>query len=219
MRIWGRRSATSVQIPGKWVSFGSLRAAMEPTQHGQITRLLHDISAGRSQAMDELLPLVYAELRRMAGARMSSERGSHTLQPTALVHEAFLRLTGGKTMDFENRAHFFGAAAEAMRRILVESARRRSSLKRGGDQIRLELTQIDLTASQSDPEQLLALDELISKLERHDRSIGTVVKLRHFVGMTVQEVADAMGSSPRTVHRQWNTGRAWLKQELLAAPE
>ncbi|MEM1246335.1 MAG: ECF-type sigma factor [Acidobacteriota bacterium] len=181
---------------------------------GEITRLLADVAAGREGAEDELLPLVYAELRRIARSRMAREGASHTLQPTALVHEAYLRLSGDDGLRFENRRHFFGAAAEAMRRILVDAARRRQRIKRGGDQQRVDLESDLLPTPDVGPAELLELDDLLDKLERQDASIATVFKLRHFVGMTVDEVADGLEVSPRTVARQWNTGRAWLKREL-----
>lgn len=184
-------------------------------ESGEITRLLAEVAGGNRAAEEKLLPLVYDELRRIAGGRMAGRVDGQTLQPTALVHEVYLRLGGPDGLRFENRAHFFTAAAEAMRRILIESARRRGRKKRGGDQVRVEIEPGALAREDADPEQLLVFDDLVSRLERHDSVIGAVVKLRHFVGMTVEEVADALGSSPRTVHRQWNTGRAWLKREIL----
>jgi RNA polymerase sigma factor (TIGR02999 family) len=189
---------------------------MSDSEHspGEITRLLADVAGGRRSAEEELLPLVYEELRRLASARMAGERAGHTLQPTALVHEAYLRLAGEEGLRFENRRHFFTAAAEAMRRILIEAARRRARVKRGQAPKRVEFEFELLETPQPGPEALIQLDDLLTGLERHDGTIATVFKLRHFVGMTVQEVADALDSSPRTVARQWNTARAWLKSGL-----
>lgn len=191
--------------------------SMSEFDPGQITRLLTDASAGNAVAEERLLELVYDELRRIAQRHMASEKPGNTLQPTALVHEAYLRL-GGATdgLRFENRGHFFTAVAEAMRRILIESARRRGRLKRGGDRERVEFVAEAFAApSGDDPQDLLLLNELIERLEAQDAEVAVVVKLRHFVGFTVEEVAEALERSERSVYRQWSVGRAWLKRELL----
>lgn len=184
---------------------------------GQITRLLSAASAGDEGAEERLLTLVYAELRRIAERHMAGERPGRTLQPTALVHEAYLRLGGGGDgLRFENRGHFFTAVAEAMRRILIESARRRGRLKRGGDHERVDFaTEAFAAPSGDDPEDLLFLNDLIERLEVQDPEVAVVVKLRHFVGFTVEEVAEALERSERSVYRQWSVGRAWLKREVL----
>lgn len=180
-----------------------------------ITKILSAIEAGDSKATDELLPLVYDELRRLAARKMHHEKASHTLQPTALVHEAFLRLLGNSDdQSWQGRAHFFGAAAEAMRRILIESARRRSAEKRGGDRRRTDLAHVDAAVEAEDTESLLALDEALEKLEQSDAKLARLVKLRYFTGLTVEQTADILELSPRTVKRNWAYARAWLKREM-----
>lgn len=179
----------------------------------QITRILDRVRSGDDEAVDTLMPAVYLELRRMARGFMARERQGHTLQPTALVHEAYLRLVGREPPEWQNRAHFFSAAAEAMRRILIDQARHRRRLKRGGDMQRTPLHE-DAVTSDPEDEELLALDECLSRLERKDPFMATVVKLRHLVGMTVEETAQALDSSPRSVHRAWAAARAWLLREL-----
>ncbi len=182
---------------------------------GEITRVLAEVAAGETGAEELLMPMVYEELRRIARTRMANESPANTFQPTALVNEAYFRLAGSEGMSFDNRAHFFTAAATAMRRILVESARRRSRVKHGGQQQRSELDVEILRGAASSPEQLLVLDDLISKLQAYGQEVAAVVKLRHFVGMTVREIANVLDSSERSVHRRWNTGKAWLKREVL----
>ncbi|MEM6979764.1 MAG: ECF-type sigma factor [Planctomycetota bacterium] len=182
-----------------------------------ITEVLDAMNAGDCHATEELLPLVYEELRRMAGRKMNHEMASHTLQPTALVHEAFLRLVGDhRGPTWEGRPHFFAAAAEAMRRILIESARRRRTEKRGGDRRRTELTHVDAAVEADDAESLLALDEALTKLERTDSDLAKLVELRYFTGLTVEQTADMLGTSPRTVKRHWAYARAWLHREMNA---
>jgi len=180
----------------------------------EVTRLLRAIDGGDEGAADRLLPLVYHELRQLARSRMARERPGATLQPTGLVHEAYLRLVGDGTARFASRAHFFGAAAEAMRRILIERARSRSRLKRGGDQ-RPESLTVDPESGLPGPDELLALDQSLARLEALDPRMAQVVKLRCFVGMSIRETADAMGEdvSPRTVNRLWTAARAWLLSE------
>src|SRR4029079_13238058 len=175
--------------------------------------ILNELDAGDSTAADRLLPMVYEELRKLAGQRMAHERADHKLQATGLVHEAYLRLVGNGERAWSNRAHFFHAAAEAMRRILIEHARAKSGPMRGGGKRRVPLDVVDLAAS-GDPEQILALDEAISRLEQQDASAAEVVRLRFYAGLSVEEVAKAMNSSPRTVKREWAFARAYLLRIL-----
>jgi RNA polymerase sigma factor (TIGR02999 family) len=177
-----------------------------------ITRILEAIRQGEPGAPDKLLAEVYQELRRLAAHKMAGEAAGHTLQPTALVHEAWLRL-GGNELSFENRAHFFSAAGEAMRRILVENARRKKRLKRGGDQHRVELEEIDLPAPMPD-EELLALDEALDRLAEKDPRAAEVVKLCYFVELTQEQAAKELGISVSTVERTWAYARIWLFREL-----
>jgi RNA polymerase sigma factor (TIGR02999 family) len=181
----------------------------------RVTRLLGEVEAGNAQAADELLPLVYAELRRLARSRMAREKHAHSVQPTSLVHQAYLRLIGDNQPNWEGRGHFFAAAAEAMRRILIEKARQRASLKRGGDLRRTGYDDDVLPASQQSPEDLLALDAALDGLEAKDPAMANVVKLRYFAGLTVEETAEALGLSPRSVNRQWTAARAWLRREMV----
>ena len=179
------------------------------------TRILTAIEQGDPQAADKLLPLVYEELRKLAAHKMANEAAGQTLQPTALVHEAWLRLVGKENPSFANRAHFFAAAAEAMRRILIDNARRKRALRHGGGQQRVDLETIDL-ASSSDDDQLLAVNDALDKLATHSKPEAELVKLRYFVGMTLDEAADALGISARTADNYWAHARAWLFQELKA---
>ena len=179
----------------------------------EVTRLLNAIQENESEALNQLLPAVYEELRRMARFKMASESPDHTLQPTALVHEAWLRLVSPGEQNWQNRAHFFSAAAEAMRRILVEHARRKLSLKRGGGALREELEESRIVMV-SPPDELLAVHEALDTLAREDASAAELVKLRYFVGMTMEEAASAMGLATRTAERIWTFARAWLKREI-----
>ena len=183
-----------------------------PSPH-HVTEILEAISAGDRSAENKLLPLVYAELKKIARALMSDEPAGQTLQPTALVHEVYLRLLGGESPRWENRAHFFTAAAEGMRRILIEAARRRSRLKRGGDRERVTLDSA-VGDYQPRPDELLALDEALDRLEAQDARMARVVKLRYFAGLTAEETASALAISPRGVHRLWTAARAWLRREM-----
>ncbi len=180
---------------------------------GSVTRLLERAGRGDRQAAEELLPLVYDELRSLARARLARERAGQTLQPTALVHEAYLRLVEGADPGWENRGHFFAAAAEAMRRILVERARRRARRRHGGELRRTTLSE-EAAVGAPQPDELLAVDEALRRLEARDAAMAEVVKLRYFVGLSVEETAEALGSSVRTVGRQWRAARAWLAREL-----
>lgn len=180
---------------------------------GEVTRLLTEISAGDAGATDKLLPLVYQELRDLARARMARERPGQTLTPTALVHDAYLRLMENPDMDWHSRGHFFGAAAEAMRRILIEIARRKATQRRGGGRARETLTTLK-DVSAADPAGILDLDEALSRLEAIDDQMAVVVKLRFFAGMTISETAKVMDLSPRSVNRLWTGARAWLNREM-----
>jgi RNA polymerase sigma factor (TIGR02999 family) len=180
----------------------------------EVTQILGQIEDGDGQAAEKLLPLVYDELRKLAAAKMAQERPGQTLQATALVHEAYIRLVDvEKAQHWNSRGHFFGAAAEAMRRILVTSARRRESLKRGGD-----LQRVDLDVAQPDLDQqdlkLIDLDEALTKLARVASEKAELVKLRFFAGLTVSEAAEAMGVSTATADRYWAYARAWLQREM-----
>jgi RNA polymerase sigma factor (TIGR02999 family) len=178
-----------------------------------ITLILQAVGRGEPGAPDQLLAEVYQELRRLAAYKMAGEAPGHTLQPTALVHEAWLRLAVGGDPSFENRAHFFAAAGEAMRRILVECARRKKRLKRGGDQQRVDLEDIQLPAPMPDDE-LLALDEALNRLSAIDPRAAELVKLCYFVGLTQEQAAKELGVSLATVERRWAYARAWLYREL-----
>jgi RNA polymerase sigma factor (TIGR02999 family) len=179
-----------------------------------LTRLLDAAAAGEPRAAAELLPLVYAELRRLAGVRMASERAGHTLGPTALVHEAYLRLVGtGQPQNWDGRGHFFAAAAEAMRRILVEAARKKGRQRHGGGQRRIDLDDRHL-AAESPGDDLLAIDEALTRLAELDPKRAELVKLRYFAGLTMPEAAVALGISLATAERYWAFARAWLYAEL-----
>lgn len=181
-------------------------------QHmSEITQVLQAIRRGDGHASEELLPLVYNELRQLAAARMAQEASGQTLQATALVHEAWLRMVGDSDRTWQNRAHFFGAAAEAMRRILVENARRKSRLKRGGGQIRLDIDELDLAATSPD-EKVLLMDEALEKLRTEDPEKARIVVLKFFGGLTNHEVAENLGVNERTVERQWAYAKVWLFQ-------
>lgn len=178
-----------------------------------VTRILSAIERGDAKASDELLPLVYGELRKLAAAKMANESPAHTLQPTALVHEAWLRLAGGQGQKWDSRAHFFGAAAEAMRRILIDSARRKKALRHGAGQQRLDIDEVDIAAAGNDDE-LLAVNESLDKLAALDKQKAELVKLRYFVGMTIEEAAEVLGISEPTAKRWWAYARAWLYAEI-----
>ena len=176
-----------------------------------VTRLLAAIQHGDARAGEELLPLVYAELRQLARAKMAREQPGHTLQPTALVHEAWPRLVDKDGQaQFKNRAHFFGAAAEAMRRILVEAARRKLALRRGGRQERLDVDEIEIAAPTKDDGELLAVHEALDRLAAESPERAELVKLRYFTGLSIEEAAAALGISERTAKRWWTFSRAWL---------
>jgi RNA polymerase sigma factor (TIGR02999 family) len=178
------------------------------------TRILDAAKNGDPKAAEELLPLVYEELRNLAAQKMASEQPGQTLQPTALVHEAWLRLIGKDGQaQFKNRAHFFGAAAEAMRRILIENARRKRTPLHGGDQRRVDIQEIEI-AAQVQPEELLALNDALDRFALQDQPKAELVKLRYFVGLTLEETAEILGISLATAKRQWTFARAWLHVEI-----
>jgi len=181
----------------------------------EITRILNAIQTGDAKGAEELLPLVYEELRKLAAHKMANEAAGHTLQATALVHEAWLRLVGSNQQCWENRAHFFGAAAEAMRRILVDHARRKQSQKRGGGARCDELDESALVLA-APPDELLAVHEALDTLSIEDPPAAELVKLRYFVGMTMEEAATAMGLAPRTTERLWTYARVWLRRQIRA---
>jgi len=178
--------------------------------------MLDAISAGNRKASDELLPLVYQELRKLAASQMRRESPGHTLQPTALVHDAYLRLVGSGEVAWDNRGHFFGAAALAMRRILVERARARGRLKRGGDRAKADFAPEDL-AAEPEATDLLSLEDALQKLLKEDRRRHDVVMLRYFAGLTNDQTASAMGVSSATVRNDWTLARAWLRREMRTA--
>ena len=178
-----------------------------------IPQILLAIEHGEPRAADELLPLVYGELRQLAASRLGHETPGKTLQPTALVHEAYLRLVGEEERLWDSRGHFFAAAAEAMRRILVEDARRKGSRKRGGDRARADFDVDQLPAPEL-REDLLALDEALDRLAVADPEAARLVNLRYFAGLTLGEAAEVLGISPRTADRLWAYSRAWLHQAL-----
>lgn len=181
----------------------------------EVTKLLTALEAGDRQAANQLLPLVYDELRKLATHRMSSERASHTLQPTALVHEVYLRLVDPQNApSWDGQAHFFGAAAEAMRRILIDNARRRRREKRGGTRLQMELHDEHSISVDTQVEDLLSLDEALTQLEKEDIQLAKLVELRYFAGMTIDDTAQVLGVSPRTIKRDWAYARAWLKRYM-----
>lgn len=184
----------------------------------EVTRLLQAINAGDEKSSEELLPLVYEELRKLAASHMVREKPGQTLQPTALVHEAYLRLVGDAGTGWNSRGHFFGAAAQAMRRILVEQARRRGRLKRGGDRQRVEL---DDLPDKKDTENVdyVVLDEALRRMEKEDERMARVVMLRYFAGLSIEETAEAMDVSPMTVKRDWACAKAWLYEEMKGETE
>jgi RNA polymerase sigma factor (TIGR02999 family) len=178
-----------------------------------VTRLLQDWSKGNPQALEELLPLIYNELRQLAHNFLYGERSGHTLQTTALVHEAYLKLIDQKDVRWQNRAHFFAIAAQAMRRILIDSARRRAALKRGGPQEKLSIDEAPEISLEPNTK-LLALDEALNALAEFDQEQSRIVELRYFGGLTIEETAEVTNLSAATVKREWAMARAWLHQAL-----
>jgi RNA polymerase sigma factor (TIGR02999 family) len=183
-----------------------------------VTQILNAIERGDPSAAEKLLPLVYDELRKLAAQQLAQEKPGQTLQATDLVHEAYLRMVDGdKPQPWNSRGHFFGAAAEAMRRILVDSARRKQSSKRGGDRARQELDAIDVAIPDM-PEDLVALDKALNKLAATDKTAADLVQLRFFAGLRLAEIALLLGVSARTADRLWAYARAWLHQEIQGGP-
>jgi RNA polymerase sigma factor (TIGR02999 family) len=180
----------------------------------EVTQVLDAIEKGDPHAAAQLLPLVYDELRKLAAVRMARELPGQTLQATALVHEAYLRLVGAeKAQPWENRAHFFAAAAEAMRRILIEEARRKGRVKRGGDCNRIDLDQVD-AVSLAPPDEFLLIDDALTKLEAHDPKAAQLVRLRYFAGLSIAEAAEMAGLAQSSAYEHWSYARAWLLCEL-----
>ena len=189
---------------------------MDPAR-SEVTQLLQQWSDGRQEALDRLLPAIYAELRRLASSYLRRERRDHTLQPTALVHEAFLKLVDQRAVRWQNRAHFFGIAAQAMRRILVDHARAHAADKRGAGGHRVSLDDAQLAGGMPDID-VLALDEVLTRLATLDPEMSRVVELKFFGGLTMEETAEVMQTSPATVGREWRMAKAWLYAELSRTP-
>jgi RNA polymerase sigma factor (TIGR02999 family) len=184
-----------------------------------VTRILSAINQGDPRAAEQLLPLVYDELRKLAAAKLGQEKPGQTLEATALVHEAYVRLVDvDKAQEWDTRGHFFAAAAEAMRRILVDHAREKASAKRGGTLKKIDIDAVDV-ATTATPDQLLAIDDALAKLAREDPSAAKLVELRYFAGLTVDDAGKALGTSTATAYRHWNYARAWLHGELLGTAE
>jgi RNA polymerase sigma factor (TIGR02999 family) len=178
-----------------------------------VTKIIVAIQQGDCKAADELLPLVYEELRKLAASKLAHESSNQTLQPTALVHEAWLRLAGDENVKWDGRAHFFGAAAEAMRRILIDIARRKKAIRHGGDQKRVDIADLTIAIATKDDE-LLAVNDALEKFAAVDKQKAELVKLRYFGGLTVEEAAEVLGVSAPTAKRWWAYARAWLFQHL-----
>jgi RNA polymerase sigma factor (TIGR02999 family) len=184
---------------------------------GEVTRLLAQLRAGHGDAAGELAPLIYQELHRLAAACMRRERAEHTLQPTALVNEAYIRLVGQRDVQWQNRSHFYGIASQVMRRVLLDYARKRRSSKRGGEQKKVEFDE-NLLASDQQLEVALSVDECLQRLERIDPQQSRVVELRFFGGLNVEETAEVLGISTATVKREWQFAKAWLQREMNGEP-
>ena len=185
---------------------------------GEVTLLLNEIAKGNQHALDRLIPLIYDELHRLAARCMRQERADHTLQPTALVHEAYLKLVGQRTTNWENRTHFFAVAAQLMRRILIDHAKRHLRAKRGGAEQKVSLDEVFLF-SEDKSAALLALDESLTRLGKIDPRQSQIVELRYFAGLTIEETATALDVSPKTVKRDWSVAKAWLYGDLKACHE
>lgn len=179
-----------------------------------ITQMLREWSDGKRDALDQILPLVYDELHRQAARYLRRERSDHTLQTTALINEAYLKLVDQRTVQWESRTHFFAIAAQAMRRILVDYARTKHREKRGGDDVKVPLDEVTMIGVDNNTVDLLALDEALTRLGAMDQQKARIVELRYFSGLSVDETAAAMGVSAKTVERHWTMARAWLHREL-----
>src|SRR5215468_11615513 len=184
-----------------------------------VTRLLSNWSNGDQAALDQLLPLVYGELRRLASAYLRRERSNHTLQSTALVHEAFMRLVNQQEVQWKNRAHFFAIAAQMIRRILVDYARSQHAEKRGSGAIKLELDEAMAVAHSGPEVDLLSLNDALDRLAQLDERQGRIVELRFFAGLSIEETAEVMHLSPASIKREWQTARAWLFREMTRNPQ
>jgi RNA polymerase sigma factor (TIGR02999 family) len=183
------------------------------SENAEITQVLQAIGCNEEGATEKLLPLVYAELRQLAARRMANEMSGQTLQPTALVHEAWLRLVSDGDRTWQNRAHFFGAAAEAMRRILIERARHKSRLKHGGGQVRLNIEDLELAQTTPD-DKVLLVDEALACLKAEDSELARIVMLKFFGGLSNEEIAETLGLAPRTLDREWAYAKAWLFRHI-----
>jgi RNA polymerase sigma factor (TIGR02999 family) len=203
------RVVYSRAIPVRW---DRAREAMAEPQPKDVTQLLVEWGNGDRAALDELTPLVYGELRRLASRYMRREGPGHTLQPSALVNEAFLRLVDQKDVHWQNRAHFFGVAAQLMRRVLIDSARRHASAKRGGGTLRVSVSEAAGVARQAS--EMIALDRALTELSEMDPRKGRIVEMKFFGGLTTEEVASVLGVTPRTVEREWRAAKAWLHRAV-----
>ena len=183
---------------------------------GEVTQVLRQLSAGRGEGFDEIFPLIYRELRRQAARSLRRERNNHSLQPTALVHEAFLRLQEQRSVRWQNRSHFLAVAAQAMRRVLIDHARARRRLKRGGENSHVTLCE-GIAAEESRSVDVLALDQALERLSTVDPRQGRIVELRYFAGLSVEETAEVLKLSPATVKREWAMAKAWLHAELTGS--
>jgi RNA polymerase sigma factor (TIGR02999 family) len=204
-----------IQAPGAMLGLpiNSLKNA-PMVSPGDVTALLGDWSRGNRTALDQLLPLVYAELRRVAARQLRNERADHTLQPTALIHEVYIRLVDQRQVDWQNRAHFFGVSAQVMRRILVDHARRHGASKRGEGVRCVSIDEAKDVAAASNDIPIVALDYALDRLEKVDSALARIVELRAFGGLTIEEAAHVLSVSPSTVKRDWRTAKAWLNREL-----
>src|SRR5438045_3006414 len=189
------------------------------TSTGEFTRLLKDCGAGDREALDRLLPLVYEELRRLAHSFLTHERSDHTLQTTALVHEAYLKLIDQRSVNWQNRAQFFAISAQAMRRILLDNARRHTALKRGSGGPKVSLDEIASLPNAGANESLIALDEALKTLATIDADQSKIVELRYFGGLTIEETAEVLKTSPSSVQREWTIARAWLYNAVAGSPD
>ena len=189
------------------------------TSTGEVTRLLQDWSVGNREALDKLLPLVYGELRRLAHSYLTHERPDHTLQTTALVHEAYLKLIDQRSVNWQNRAQFFAISAQAMRRILLDNARRHTALKRGSGGPKVSLDEIASLPNAGANESLIALDEALKTLATIDADQSKIVELRYFGGLTIEETAEVLKTSPSSVQREWTIARAWLYNAVAGSPD
>ncbi len=189
---------------------------MNPPQPHEVTRLLFQLRHGEPSAVEALFPLVYSELRRIASAFLQDENRNHTLLTTDLVHEAFLKMVGNDLQAYENRAHFFSVAANSMRQILIDEARKRKALKRGSGAVRVSLDEGAILTDDT-ADQLVALDDAMKELATFDEQLSRIVELRFFAGLTIDETAEVLSVSASTVKREWNTAKAWLYREMSAA--